>query len=173
LHILAATVILCGISVNVLFFDGRLLTADPAGYFERQHHVYRETTHMIILVPEAVGDLIDKITILQIKVEYLSSPEKLKNVQYELGLLQQICTEQKIEGPALEEKMVNLKAINAAMWEIEDRIRECERRKDFGARFIELARSVYKINDQRAAAKREINALFGSIISEEKSYAPY
>jgi hypothetical protein len=128
---------------------------------------------MIILVPEAVGDLIDKITILQIKVEYLSSPEQLKNVQYELDLLQQIRTEQKIEGPALEERMVNLKAINAAMWEIEDHLRDCERRQDFGSRFVELARSVYKTNDRRAAAKREINALFGSIISEEKSYAPY
>jgi len=128
---------------------------------------------MMILIPGAVGELVDKITILQIKAERLSSPEQLKNVRYELELLEQLQATRRIEGPALEEKMANLKAINSNLWEIEDHIRDCERRNDFGGRFIELARSVYKLNDQRGTIKREINALFGSTINEEKSYAPY
>src|SRR4051794_17019879 len=128
---------------------------------------------MMIFIPGAIGELIDKITILQIKVDRLSSPEQLKNVRHELGLLEQLQAKKKIEGPSLEQKMASLKAINSALWDIEDQIRDCERRGDFGRRFIELARSVYKLNDQRAAAKREINALFKSTISEVKSYVPY
>lgn len=126
-----------------------------------------------MLIPGAVGELVDKITILQIKAERLSSPEQLKNVRHELELLQQLRAKHGIEGPALEGKMADLKTINEALWEVEDQLRDCERRNDFTEQFIHLARSVYKLNDRRAAAKREINVLFGSTINEEKSYAPY
>ena len=128
---------------------------------------------MLMLIPGGVGELIDKITILRIKLERLTSPEQLKNVQYELELLENLRIKHGIEGSAVEDKTADLKAINAALWDIEDDIRDHERRRDFGPRFIELARSVYVTNDRRAAVKREINALFGSAIKEEKSYASY
>jgi hypothetical protein len=128
---------------------------------------------MLIQVPESVGVLIDKITILQIKNEYLSELEQLKNIQYELGLLEQLRSKRGITGPVLEEMMASLKTINLALWAVEDQIRDCERLRDFGDQFIGLARSIYKLNDQRAAVKRSINELYGSAINEEKSYAAY
>ena len=128
---------------------------------------------MIILIPASVGELIDKITILQLKVERLSSREQLSNIQYELGLLTEVRAKHGIEGPEFEKKVAALKIINSALWEVEDLIRDCERRNDFRERFIELARSVYKLNDKRAAAKRDINSMFGSDITEEKSYTSY
>lgn len=125
---------------------------------------------MIIHLPGAVGELIDKITILRIKAERLTSPKQLKNVRAELALLEELMTQHKISGVALEQRMANLHAINLSLWETEDLIRAREHEKKFDERFIELARSIYKLNDRRAAEKREINALFGSIIQEEKSY---
>ena len=121
----------------------------------------------------APGELIDKITILRIKSERIGDEAKLKNVRTELDILQKT---QAAEVPQSDE-MVRLeealKTVNEALWEIEDDIRDCERKGDFGAEFIRLARAVYVTNDKRAALKKEINLLLGSTIVEEKSYAEY
>jgi hypothetical protein len=126
-----------------------------------------------ILIPAAIGELIDKITILEIKSQRISSPEQIKNIRHELSLLDTTRSNLGLVGADLEEKTRTLKEVNETLWEIEDLIRDCERLKDFGPRFIELARSVYMTNDRRAAVKREINAMFGSTIVEEKSYSDY
>jgi len=128
---------------------------------------------MIISIPSAVGELIDKITILEIKAERMSDEAKLKNVRLELKLLSETCVKEQVVGPALDAKKAELKAINEKLWVIEDDIRDCERAKDFGQTFIDLARAVYVTNDERAKVKKDINALFGSQIVEEKSYASY
>jgi hypothetical protein len=126
-----------------------------------------------VLVEVAPGELIDKITILQIKSERIDDPEKVKNVRVELEVLEKARDEAIAASPELERLTVELKTVNEALWEIEDDIRDCERTKDFGPRFVELARSVYRSNDRRAAAKRKINELLGSQLIEEKSYAEY
>ncbi|HKB96188.1 MAG TPA: DUF6165 family protein [Rhizomicrobium sp.] len=123
-------------------------------------------------VPISWGELIDKITILEIKVERLSIEQARANVAKELGLLREIA------GPALANGetralMARLKALNEALWEIEDRIRDHERLGDFGAGFVELARAIYKRNDERGVVKRELNLALGSGLIEEKSYKPY
>jgi hypothetical protein len=127
----------------------------------------------VILVEVAPGELIDKITILQIKSERIDDPEKIKNVLIELGVLEEARDSVVAASPELDRLTAELKSVNEALWAIEDDIRDCERSKDFGPKFIELARSVYRSNDRRAAAKREINELLGSKIIEEKSYAEY
>jgi len=123
-----------------------------------------------ILADISVGELIDKITILEIKEERISDADKLVNIRTELTRLNVIRAEHvppSAELSALEKK---LKDINIAIWEQEDDIRDHERDKNFGDSFIELARSIYKTNDKRAACKRDINVLMGSAIVEEKSY---
>jgi Tfp pilus assembly protein PilF len=126
-----------------------------------------------IQVEVAPGELIDKITILEIKSERITDREKLKNVRLELATLV-ACRDQVIESsPELATLTLDLKQVNESLWQIEDEIRECERQKDFGDRFIELARSVYKSNDRRSLLKRQINELLGSRLVEEKSYAAY
>ncbi len=127
----------------------------------------------VILVEVAPGELIDKFTILQIKSERIDDPEKIKNVRIELGVLEEARDSVVAASPELDRLTAELKSVNEALWAIEDDIRDCERSKDFGPKFIELARSVYRSNDRRAAAKREINELLGSKIIEEKSYAEY
>ncbi|MDA0240606.1 MAG: DUF6165 family protein [Proteobacteria bacterium] len=119
------------------------------------------------------GELIDKITILMIKSERVEDPAKLENVRTELALLDDARGQQITASPALEALEGELKSINEALWEIEDDIRDCERAKEFGDRFIELARAVYKTNDERSRIKRSINELLGSSIMEEKSYQSY
>ena len=126
-----------------------------------------------ILVEVAPGELIDKITILEIKSERMEDPDKVKNVRIELQVLADARDAAVPPSEELVRLTAELKSVNEALWEIEDRIRDCERAKDFGPQFIELARSVYRSNDRRAAAKREINDLLGSKIIEEKSYAAY
>jgi hypothetical protein len=121
-------------------------------------------------IPISWGELIDKITILEIKVERLQSEAARANSARELGLLREIA------GPVLGEAAVltaRLKALNETLWEIEDRIRDHERIGRFDEAFIELARSVYKRNDERGAVKRELNLALGSELIEEKSYKPY
>jgi Flp pilus assembly protein TadD len=130
-------------------------------------------TSQTISIEVAPGELIDKITILEIKSERMSDPEKLANVRTELATLV-ACRDCSLDSsPELAELSVELKQINESLWEIEDQIRDCERHQDFGAKFIELARSVYKSNDRRAAVKRKINTLLGSQLIEEKSYSEY
>jgi hypothetical protein len=125
----------------------------------------------IALVPVSLGELIDKITILEIKAERIADPDKLANVREELGLLMQ--AHARLHGDAVVALQTQLKKINTALWEIEDKIRDCERAKNFGPQFIELARSIYRTNDRRAALKRQINEIAGSAIVEEKSYSDY
>jgi hypothetical protein len=128
---------------------------------------------MAVSVPVSWGEIIDKITILEIKKEQLKEPAKAANVRHELELLVAI-REREFPGHSeLAKLAAELKGVNAALWDIEDEIRDCERAKNFGARFIELARSVYVTNDRRAALKRQINSLLDSDLVEEKSYAPY
>ena len=119
------------------------------------------------------GELLDKITILQIKVERIADAAKRANVQTELATLDRVRTEALPGSPELDQLVDALRQVNEILWDIEDDIRECERSSDFGPRFVELARSVYKTNDRRAALKRDINVLLGSRLVEEKSYSPY
>jgi len=119
----------------------------------------------------APGELLDKLTILEIKAERIADPGKRGNVLAELEVLAAARDRAIIANDALGELTAELKGINEALWGIEDDLRDCERAGDFGARFVELARSVYKTNDRRAAVKRRINVLLGSELIEEKSYA--
>jgi len=128
---------------------------------------------MSVMIEVSVGELIDKITILEIKSERISDPGKLRNVRRELELLQGVRGETIQSGDALNTLSRELRAVNEQLWDIEDRIRERERIRNFDALFIELARSVYRINDRRAELKHRINSLLGSNIVEEKSYQPY
>jgi post-segregation antitoxin (ccd killing protein) len=126
-----------------------------------------------VSVEIAPGELIDKITILEIKLERISDTEKLANVSIERDTLVQARDAALTASADLDRLTAELKTVNEALWEIEDDIRDCERDKDFGQQFIELARSVYITNDKRAALKRQINELLGSHLVEEKSYAAY
>jgi Flp pilus assembly protein TadD len=129
--------------------------------------------HNAVPVEVAPGELIDKITILEIKAERLTDPDRLGNVRTDLVALRAARTGAVPPSPRLAKLTADLREVNAALWRIEDDIRVCERRQDFGPRFIELARSVYRTNDRRAALKRQINELLGSGLVEEKSYAAY
>ena len=126
-----------------------------------------------IEVAVSPGELIDKISILQIKSERIADSEKLKNVMHAFKILQDARHASLAQSNELSRLESELKAINEALWDIEDEIRACEAAKDFGPRFIELARSVYKTNDRRAATKKKIDELFGSALTEEKSYQDY
>jgi hypothetical protein len=126
-----------------------------------------------ITVEIAPGELIDKITILEIKSERISDAAKRHHVGTELALLV-AARDRAVPGSAeLAQLAAELKAVNEALWEIEDAIRRCERDADFGPRFVALARSVYSANDRRAALKRQINEQLGSRLIEEKSYASW
>ena len=119
------------------------------------------------------GELIDKITILEIKLERMDDAEKLKNVKSEWEMLTAARDGDVKPSLKLERLTAELKEVNQRLWDIEDDIRECEREKDFGDKFIELARGVYLNNDRRSRVKRRINELLGSSLIEEKSYAAY
>lgn len=127
-----------------------------------------------ISVPVSIGEVLDKITILEIKSERLGDEAKLHNVREELRRLSAVFAEQFPEvGDEVRELVGRLKIVNEALWEIEDDIRDCERRRSFDEDFVELARAVYTTNDERAALKREINLRLGSQLIEEKSYTSY
>jgi hypothetical protein len=126
-----------------------------------------------VSVPIAFGELIDKITILRIKLERLTDAAKLANVRQELELLSAARGRLSIADQQIEAIETELKQANESLWDIEDRIRDCEREKNFGPVFVELARSVYMTNDHRAELKRRLNELAGSSIVEEKSYTAY
>lgn len=128
---------------------------------------------MAVMVPVSWGEVIDKITILEIKSRRLSDEAKLANVRRELDLLRTVRDREFRGHTRLAELSTKLEHINERLWIIEDDIRDCERRRDFGPHFVELARSVYVSNDERAALKRQINELLGSALTEEKSYAAY
>ena len=126
-----------------------------------------------ILAPIAVGELIDKIVILEIKATRITDPDKLGEISKELTLLSQIdygAAECRSEIAALKHE---LRQVNEALWDIEDRIRDCEREQEFGAQFVQLARAVYKTNDRRSVLKRRINELTRSAIVETKAHPAY
>ena len=131
------------------------------------------TDSLSIKVDVAPGELIDKITILQIKSERISDAAKLVNIQAELQTLTASRDASIAASSELDRLSAELKSINETLWDIEDDIRDCERHSDFGPKFIDLARAVYKTNDIRSDLKREINTLLGATFLEEKSYAAY
>jgi hypothetical protein len=126
-----------------------------------------------ILIPISPGELLDKITILQIKSERIADATKVANVQTELGMLEKVWRETVNDDEQIRALTSELKSINEALWEIEDDIRDEERNRRFGERFIELARAVYVTNDERANAKKKVNLHLNSSIVEEKSYQDY
>jgi hypothetical protein len=126
-----------------------------------------------IQVPVSPGEVLDKITILEIKSERMDDPEKLGNVRVELALLQQIWAESVNTDGVIQALHDQLKQINETLWEVEDDIRDKERLKEFDKPFVELARKVYFTNDQRSRVKKELNLHLGSRIVEEKSYQDY
>jgi len=126
-----------------------------------------------ILIPISPGELLDKITILRIKADRIKEADKLANVQNELKMLEAVWSQAVDQDDTIQQLTVELTSINESLWDIEDDIREEERHRRFGERFIELARSVYVTNDRRAEAKKKINLHLGSAIVEEKSYQDY
>ena len=123
-----------------------------------------------ILAPVSLGELIDKITILEIKQVFMTGT-KLKNVDKELKLLKNLIQDKNLEIDI--DLKNNLKEVNKKLWKIEDKIRMKERKQEFDKDFIELARSVYKVNDKRSSIKKEINLQYHSELVEEKSYDKY
>ena len=126
-----------------------------------------------IEVPISPGELLDKITILRIKSERMSNASKLANVRHELKLLEQTWADAVPATANVSADEQALAAVNARLWDIEDEIRVPERKQQFDAAFIALARSVYIENDERAAIKKRVNVALGSALIEEKSYQPY
>lgn len=130
-----------------------------------------DSTMSLIAAPVSFGELIDKITILEIKSERISDESKLVNVRHELEILEQ--TWRDAGNADVSDPRARLKAVNEELWEIEDDIRIKESKREFDERFIELARAVYVTNDKRANIKKEINLALGSELVEEKSYEDY
>ena len=128
---------------------------------------------MNIQVEVSFGEFLDKITILEIKSERIKDADKLVNINKELELLRETWNNNPKSKTDLTEELKNLKSINEKLWVIEDDIRDKERNKIFDQQFIELARSVYFSNDERARIKRIINEKLGSNLIEEKSYTDY
>jgi hypothetical protein len=126
-----------------------------------------------ILVPISPGELLDKITILRIKVARIQDGAKLANVKLELSLLEQTWRDAGCATPAVAQDERALQEVNERLWDIEDRIRDKEAKQSFDRDFIELARAVYVCNDERAGLKKRINLQLGSRLVEEKSYKQY
>jgi len=121
----------------------------------------------MIEIPASIGEVFDKITILEIKQENIIDSTKLANVSKELSLLRDRVKDIRVDSLLLNQ----LRKVNQQLWHIEDRIRVLENNQNFGKEFIELARSVYITNDQRASLKKQINLMAGSELIEEKSYS--
>ena len=128
---------------------------------------------MQLQVPVSVGEVLDKITILQIKLAHISHSAKRANVQNELDALLPLVAGDAFTTNQMQGLVAELKAVNEALWDIEDDIREKEAAKSFDAEFIKLARAVYVTNDKRAEIKKQINLETGSALIEEKSYESY
>ena len=126
-----------------------------------------------ILVEVSVGELLDKISILEIKQEKIKDPEKLKFINTEHSILKDQLNNNVKSDEKIEKLFQSLKDINAKLWVIEDNKRQCEKEKDFTERFIKLSRDVHFLNDDRAKIKLEINNLTGSKIKEIKEYTSY
>ena len=128
---------------------------------------------MQLQVPVSVGEVLDKITILQIKLAHISDAAKRANIQNELDALLPLVAGDAFTTDQMQALMAELKLVNEALWDIEDDIREKEAAKSFDAEFIRLARAVYITNDKRAEIKKQINLATGSALVEEKSYESY
>ncbi len=128
---------------------------------------------MQLQVPVSVGEVLDKITILQIKLAHISDAVKRANIQNELDALLPLVAGDAFTTDQMQALMAKLKSVNEALWDIEDDIREKEAAKSFDAEFIRLARAVYITNDKRAEIKKQINLATGSALVEEKSYESY
>jgi len=128
---------------------------------------------MQLQVPVSVGEVLDKITILQIKLAHISDANKRVNIQNELDALLPLVAGDVFTTVEMQGLMAELKSVNEALWDIEDDIREKEAAKSFDAEFIKLARAVYVTNDKRAEIKKQINLATGSALIEEKSYESY
>ena len=127
----------------------------------------------LISTPVSFGELIDKITILEIKSERIGDPAKLANVRTELDILTKTWRAAPAAATNIDDLWSGLKAVNERLWVIEDDIRIKEKRQEFDAEFVRLARSVYFENDERARLKKDINVRLGSTLVEEKSYQDY
>jgi len=125
------------------------------------------------MVPISLGELLDKIVILEIKEERIADEAKVANVKNELRMLRELRPPVVCSNPEIASWLQQLREANVDLWELEDRIRDKERAGDFGTEFIEIARQIYRTNDKRAHAKKMINVVCGSTIVEEKSYQPY
>ena len=126
-----------------------------------------------LLIPISPGELIDKITILEIKRESILDKEKLSNINLEYKVLLETLENKIIASNEIDSLRIKLKTINKKLWDIEDQLRDLERSKTFNEDFIKLARSVYFTNDERSEVKKSINKLLNSEIVEEKSYSKY
>lgn len=129
-------------------------------------------TNTMPLIPISVGELVDKISILKIKSKNIFEDIKLSNIKIELSELQKKFEELNVSNK-IQNEIIGLENVNKQLWIIEDDIREKEKRKEFDEEFIDLARSVYNVNDKRASFKKEINLKTGSLLVEEKSYSEY
>jgi len=125
---------------------------------------------MLVRVPVSVGELLDKISILRIKTQRIADAAKVANVQKELDALDAEVAAMDVDRELIEGFLKELEEINGELWVIEDDIRACEARQDFGEEFIRLARAVYRTNDVRAKIKKRANEATGSELTEEKSY---
>lgn len=125
---------------------------------------------MHLTVQTSPGEFLDKLTILEIKAERIADPPKLANVRRELELLRATWQASPLAASDVASLLAELKAVNQVLWEVEDRIRVKEAEGAFDAEFIDLARTVYRTNDRRAAIKRRLNTALGSDLIEEKSF---
>ena len=128
---------------------------------------------MIVKIPVSVGELVDKITILEIKNKKIKDKYKLANVKYELKLLNSFVSKNKLNTKLIKDLKANLHSINSKLWIVEDKLRDHEHKNKFNKNFIVLARKVYFLNDKRSVIKKDINVSVGSMIIEQKSYKDY
>jgi hypothetical protein len=128
---------------------------------------------LTVEVAVSYGELFDKISILEIKRAKVVEPEQRTNIENELDVLNRARATAIGAGVEIDDLTAGLKDVNERLWNVEDELRDCERRSEFGAQFVELARSVYKLNDRRAQLKRELNLRLGSELIEEKLYHDY
>ncbi len=128
---------------------------------------------MSVEIAVSHGELFDKISILEIKRAKAVESEQRGNIENELNVLNRVRATAVPAGAAIDDLVAGLRDVNNRLWNVEDELRDCERRNEFGATFIELARSVYRLNDRRAELKRELNLRLGSELIEEKLYHDY
>ncbi len=128
---------------------------------------------MSVEIAVSYGELFDKISILEIKQSKVVRPDQRTNIEKELEILNRVRAAAVPADVAIDDLMAGLADVNERLWNVEDELRDCERRNEFGATFVELARSVYRLNDRRAQLKRELNMRLGSELIEEKLYHDY